>query len=583
MDSNLSSNDFNYEPQKIVDICENYSKIQPTIISNLKRNFIVLCEIIKFLLIVTVGIFVYFIIIEQKKTIKKFTEHVLKGVQKTENVINNTAKNEITKINKNIFEIMKKFKNMENIINEINKTTKFQKKNKTNKINKINNSIYKNNPGLSKYLNMTNYSVPEDQTWECKLHDGFKNFKSLKESKSYVLCNGEKNKHICYYQTKFGFEKGGVLCELENVILDPTKFKYYSKCPNRRDTYPEISDFFFNMNCKETNEKFLYHSDYYYYFKHWDYHYYSIDDKIEEIGKNKTVLIISSRHFNIYHGILGVMNALSTMYIYGLEPENVQILLMEKCPPEFDFYYPFYSELISRGGDIIFLNELDKNKKYLIKHSINVPHIEDSPFFIYTGLLYCKYRTPPFKYLLHLISKYFFIPEFYDSLDYNDTIIRYSTNIKNVNDTKYTKFVTIQWRKPFPPDRKNQGRLMGNGPELLNKLQAKMKDNVLVRLADTSYLSLNDQIALMLKTDYLVGIHGAGFTLGPYLSDEAIIHEISIGHFNDMSLSICGLSGHRVFKDSINGNIIKKNGEYMYLNADEFVRAVLYTMRQVNF
>ena len=581
MDSTTSSNiyDTTYESTKNENIDENFSKNQSKITLNLKGSFLVFYEIFKCILIITNSIFLYFIFIKQKKSSKQTMEHILKNEQKTETLINKTIKDEVIEINKNILKIIKQFENMGKN-DTINKTIKFHKKNNSNKINNI---ITKNNRNLEKYLNMTNFSISEDELIDCKLYDGFNKFKLLKESKSYILCNGENNKHICHYQQKFGFEKGGALCELENVILNPYNFKYYYKCPNG-DFLPELSDYFFNMKCNEKCKQFSFHPDYGFYFNHWFYDYYINNEKIEEIGKNKTVLIISARSSNIYHGFVVFMNALSTMYIYGLEPENVQLLFIEKCSPEFDLFYPLYSKLISRGGDIIFFNELAKNKKYLIKHSINVPQLDDSPFWIYNSLLYCKYRTPPFKYLLHLIAKYLFIPEFQESLDYNKTVIRYSTNIKNVDDPIYTKFVTIQWRKPFPPGRKNQARLMGNGPDLLDKLQDSMKDNVLVRLVDTAYLSLEDQISLMLKTDYFIGIHGAGIILSSFLPDEAIVHEISVDdYYNSMPLAFSRISGHKSFKDLITGYTSNKNGEYMYMDSDHFVKTVLSTMEKNNF
>ena len=80
MDSKISSSkdDSNYISPKIVDIYENSSKFKPTIISNLRRNFQIFYNIIKYILIITGGIFLYFIFINQKKSIKQLKEHILK-------------------------------------------------------------------------------------------------------------------------------------------------------------------------------------------------------------------------------------------------------------------------------------------------------------------------------------------------------------------------------------------------------------------------------------------------------------------------------------------------------------------------
>ena len=71
MDSNISSikDDINYESTKIVDICENSSKIQPNAFNNLKIIFLIFYEKFKCILFIITGIFLLFIIVKHKKKI----------------------------------------------------------------------------------------------------------------------------------------------------------------------------------------------------------------------------------------------------------------------------------------------------------------------------------------------------------------------------------------------------------------------------------------------------------------------------------------------------------------------------------
>ena len=338
------------------------------------------------------------------------------------------------------------------------------------------------------------------------------------------------------------------------------------------------------MDCKKKKKKFKHHPEYNYYFNHWNYSYKNENENenLTEIGKDKTILLISNRNNHFYHSFIGIMNIISTMYIYNLEPEEIQLLFLNNCDLENDIYFSFFNKVISTNK-AIYITNLENDKKYFIKKAIHVPSMYDSPYWQEETLPQCKYRSPPFLRLMQLITKNLYIPIFKDSLYLNDTIFKYSKNIKNLENKNYTKFVTIQWRLPFPKSRKNQERLMSNGIELLEILSRKVKNNVLVRLVDTANLSIEEQISLMLETDYFIGIHGAGITLGNFLNENAIVHEISIDSHNNMPLFLCAISGHKVYKDQIRGFKTHKNGEWLYLNEDEFSRVVLSVMKENNF
>ena len=77
-----------------------------------------------------------------------------------------------------------------------------------------------------------------------------------------------------------------------------------------------------------------------------------------------------------------------------------------------------------------------------------------------------------YKVLLKSIFKYMNISEFFDETYYDKEIFLYlkSFNISKLND--YKKYMTIQWRKSWPKNRKKQQRIIGNGKEILGKLDS---------------------------------------------------------------------------------------------------------------
>ena len=91
-----------------------------------------------------------------------------------------------------------------------------------------------------------------------------------------------------------------------------------------------------------------------------------------------------------------------------------------------------------------------------------------------------------------------------------------------------------------------------------------IKKNILIRLVDTANLSIERQISLMQKTNYLLGIHGAGLFLSIFLPDNSIVHEIKVKNVMN-NLQIIGLlNGHKVYSDIIKGKV-------RYINTQQII------------
>ena len=158
------------------------------------------------------------------------------------------------------------------------------------------------------------------------------------------------------------------------------------------------------------------------------------------------------------------------------------------------------------------------------------------------------------------------------------TIERYKSN------NTFKKVITFLWRKIWPSTRIYQYRLVGNGPELVEKLASVLPKDYLIRLVDTSRLSISEQISIIRSSDYIVGIHGAGFTLSIYAKNDCIIHEIWNKYYNYLLMRMASLSGHRAYYDTISAKVYNKELlEYIYLNEDELAKCLLKRMKENNF
>jgi hypothetical protein len=243
-----------------------------------------------------------------------------------------------------------------------------------------------------------------------------------------------------------------------------------------------------------------------------------------------------------------------------------------------------YLNLISRGGEPIHVSKL--KKKYHISSAIFVPINLDSPLFIKNDFPKCENSTETYKILNNLGDQYLNLKEFKDSFKSDNKVFYYPKSvIKNQkNHTNFTKFVTIQWRKVWPEGRKSQQRLLANGKDLADKLASVLPKNILIRLVNTASLSMKEQISLIRKTDYLVGIHGAGLSLSIYMKKSAILHEILPVENIKVLVLMSALSGHKTYSDIIKSEIRHDEDlEKVYFDPTDFANNVKKHMEENDF
>ena len=413
-----------------------------------------------------------------------------------------------------------------------------------------------------------------------------------------TICKSEESNHICFLNSKYNDynkiarNKYGIICKSENFILDPSKSKqtnYIYKGPvdkiNRGA--PILLKGFFNTKCQIQNNLRAYSSIYNSYFKSWNYDYENKDEDIKELSPGKTILLISRNQDspNIFHGLSEVINVLSLLYFFNLKPENIQILFLESMKLQNDPFFVIFSNVISKGGKPLYIRNI--KQKYHISSAIHVPINWDSPVFIDLkipkGYPECKYPTQTYNIFNNLINKYLSIPIFKDSFISDNTIFYYPKSvIKNfqLNNT-FNKTITIQWRKIWPKGRKFQKRILGNGPELADKLSSILPKNYLIRLVDTSSLSIAEQISIMRKTDYLIGVHGAGLSLSIFMPPNTILNEILPKKNIKVLVLMSALSGHKIYSDILKSKLkIIDNNEVFFFDLFKFGESVLMHIKE---
>ena len=377
-----------------------------------------------------------------------------------------------------------------------------------------------------------------------------------------------------------------------NVVIDPSKWKSsglnFSLGPVDNKTYgfPLLSKGFFNIDCKSKLDlSFSFNNEMYsHYINSWNYGYKS-NEKYEELAPNKTVFFVSRNQDspNIFFGGSGIINALALIKYLNLKPENIQVVFLESMFLNRDPSYIFYKNLISRGGEPIHIRNL--TKKYHVSNAIHVPIMWDSPLtYKFFKIPTCKYQSKAYYYLNQYVNKYINISEFHDTMNYDNQTFYYSKTVKDPSSSIYKKFLTFQWRRQYPKGRKGQVRILGNGPEIVEKLVEKLPKNILVRLVDTAKLSMVKQISIIKKTDYFLGIHGAGLFLSAFMPTTSILHEISTPKKTINLLLVSNLSGHKTFSDILNATIKTINDcEYQFYDPEQVTSSVLKHMDENNF
>ena len=437
--------------------------------------------------------------------------------------------------------------------------------------------------------NNNNDNNIEENNHECNSLDPINIFERRLKDFPKTICHSATSNHVCYKNDDSLFvAKNGVFCKMQNIVLDPLKWKdggfiYKGPVDPSNRGCPILTKGFFNIKCEgEKKEIEGYDEIYNSYFAGWNYDYTEKED-LEELAPGKTIFFISRNQDspNLYHGGSEFVNAVSMVYLLDLNPQDIQVVFLESIALNDDPFYDLYKNLISRGGEPIYIKNL--KKKYLISSAIHVPINWDSPCFIYSSIPSCQFPTKTYKFYNYLIDNFMNIPNYEDSFKSDGEIFYYPKSVieSHNSNIEFTKIVTFQWRRVWPKGRKDQQRILGNGPELADKLASFLPKNILLRLIDTARLPISEQIAILRKTDYYVGIHGAGLCLSIFAPKNCIYHEVLPRSNMNGLLLMAALSGHKTYNDIIRAEIKRiDDNEVIFFMEEEFVHRVIDHMKE---
>ena len=429
-----------------------------------------------------------------------------------------------------------------------------------------------------------------NENFKCKELDPIYMFDKRLKSIPYNLCENGTSSHICYKNSNTDINykfstKNGVFCEIKNIIIDPSKWENSDPSDSKNKGAPILSKGFYNAKCENVGKISGYGWRYEQYFNAWDYEYKDNMENVEELAPGKTIFFMSRNNNspNLFHGGSEIINVIALMNLLSLQPEDIKIIFLESMTMKNDPFYDLYKNLISRGGEPIHVKNL--TKKYHISSAIHVPINWDSPCFIQTNIPVCRNSTKAYKYFNYLIDKYMNL-KFIDSfISDNITFFYPQLTIDNYKSSNnFVKSVTIQWRRVWPKNRRNQGRLLGNGPELAEKLASLLPNNILVRLVDTASLPIFDQISIARNTDYFIGVHGAGLFLSIFTPNHCINHEIlSSPNMNGLVL-MSTLSGHKTYSNLLKSYVKNIDGNnYIFFDPLHFTNCILKIMKNNKF
>ena len=440
-----------------------------------------------------------------------------------------------------------------------------------------------------------NLGIKERIDKECYELEPLHLFELRLNSPPIKLCVNEytNQNHICYKNTyeDYLYHKNGVSCMMKNIIIDPhksshTNIIYKGPVDSVYRGFPILYYGFFNMKCETKKDITGYDNLYMNYFDSWNYNY-NQEEEIKELFPGKTIFFLSRNQDspNIYHGGSELINAVAMMELLHLKPEDIQVIFLESMTINDDPFFDIYKSIISRGGEPIYIRNL--NKKFLVSSAVHVPINVDSPLFMDKSFPNCgQHQGKVFEKLNNLIDKYMNIQTYEDKFISDNETYYYPKSVVDSYNSKiqFKKYITVQWRKVWPKGRKGQYRILGNGPEIAEKLANALPKDFLVRLIDTAGMPIKEQISLIRKTDYLVGMHGAGLSLSIFMSNKSILHEVLPERNMKVLTFMSAMSGHITYSDILRSTkkIIDDN-EYFFFREGHFVRKVMLHMRENDY
>ncbi|CAH8624059.1 unnamed protein product [Schistosoma curassoni] len=304
------------------------------------------------------------------------------------------------------------------------------------------------------------------------------------------------------------------------------------------------------------------------------------------IYKEKIVFLITRVEYaNLYHTMTDWYNTYLTMKLLNLSINNIHLLITDGHPIGNldEVWYQLFNYSISRIGayrqitnyihhnNTNLLPILPMNKNYLlhIHKLVIIPYGYSSPLYVDKPLLSNMYIE---EFRQFLLQSYHY--NMNDNLCYKHIVTNY----------QLPQIIIISRRNYIAHPRNINGhisRKINNELQLLNQLKQLGFTNSLI--IDFINLTISEQLNLIINTDILIGMHGAGLTYSLLLSNTSMLIElfpnyccINNQHFIKFT-KLRHIDYYAYYGLSINDN---KQLESTYIPIDDFQTIILQTYKK---
>ena len=347
------------------------------------------------------------------------------------------------------------------------------------------------------------------------------------KSKAETWCGGEEgvaeadlptteSKLICYphmQEHRKISRQGGpdTICVANNFVID---FSKVSGSHKGASTKSKLSNYLtygrgaLQASCKKTGKYQTKNVH-----KHLQGHLASFEDGT---SANSDLIYVSTPTYlltrdedceNSFHSTADFMNMFVVSNVIGISPEKQQVLLWDTHPdgPYLDLIQKAYS-----GAGKVERHSFYGGKKIMFKKLIF--HMESPAGLIFPKIanptqLRCK-GTGLFKeYAKHVLSSFDLWNVEPPAVPHATLLLRHRTDTKNV------------------------GRILANEDEVVQVLEA--SNMITYNVVDTAKMPYAEQLALIRRTNILIGVHGAGLMLILFAANEAVLVEVHPSYRQD--------------------------------------------------
>eukprot|EP00698_Gefionella_okellyi_P001711 TRINITY_DN11581_c0_g2_i1.p1 TRINITY_DN11581_c0_g2~~TRINITY_DN11581_c0_g2_i1.p1 ORF type:complete len:603 (-),score=130.43 TRINITY_DN11581_c0_g2_i1:25-1833(-) len=260
----------------------------------------------------------------------------------------------------------------------------------------------------------------------------------------------------------------------------------------------------------------------------------------EEVGE-QTLFVTreNTEYANLFHALSDLLNAFSTMYMLGLDPSLTRVVLLdEHAAGPYDVWW---EKAFSKAAPMVRASSFDR-KKILFKEAYFVPPGYSNLLLAHDNALHnCDQQLDLLaafrSYMLQATGVHPHVPPGIECVR-DGKVVKQSEPFGCWGDDLAGEALVVSFivRRPYDlfVEHSFMGRKISNEAELLLSIQTHFDrlhaagdcPEVRLVMVDMAQLSAEMQMALIARTDLLVGMHGAGLAHTLFLPSHAGLLEI---------------------------------------------------------